>query len=343
MATLDIFKNSAFRTRELSAAIDVIPNMWGRIGDMGLFEDKPIRTPAFQVESRNGVLVLIQSSTRGAPLPGAAGRKREMRDFRTRRFGQERQITAEDIDGIRAFGEESELKQVQEEVNEKLIDIRSSIDITREYLRAGALRGQVLDADGTTLVDLFTEFGVTQKVVDFDFGTGATDHMAKAREVRRHIETNLKGDMMTGVHALCSPEFWDKLMNNADFKEAHKYYTSTVQPMRDDVRAGVPWQGITWEEYLGEGDVPQEDGSTVTNKFIPAGDARFFPVGTRQSFRMFNAPADYMETVNTPGQPNYAKIAPDPKWNQYVDVQGQTNCLPICMRPATLVRGHSST
>ena len=88
--------------------------------------------------------------------------------------------------------------------------------------------------------------------------------------------------------------------------------------------------------------MPQEDGSTVTSAFIPAGDARFFPVGTRQTFRMFNAPADYMETVNTPGRPTYAKISPDPKWNQYVEVQGQTNTLPVCMRPAVLVRAHSS-
>lgn len=343
MATLDVFKNSAFSTRELSEAINVIPNMYGRIGELGLFADRSIRTPQFQIENKNGVLVLIQSSERGGPLPGAAAGKREMRDFRTRRFGQERRITAEDVDGVRAFGAESELKQVQEEVNERLVEMRGSIDITREYLRAGALRGVVLDADGTQIVDLFSEFGVVQKVVDFDLGTVATDHAAKAREVKRHIETNLKGDVMTGIHALCSPGFFDKLLNVVDFKDAYKFYQSLAEPLRNDSRKGVTWQGITWEEYLGAGDVPQEDGTTVSENFIPAGDARFFPVGTMQSFRTFNAPADYMETVNTPGQAVYAKIAPDPKWNQYVDVQAQTNTLPVCMRPALLVRGHSTT
>lgn len=343
MATLDVFKSSAFSTRELSAAIDVIPNMWGRIGDLGVFSDESVRTPAFQIENRNGVLVLIQSSERGGPLPGADAGKRDMRDFRTRRFGQSRMITAEDVDGIRAFGTESELKQVQEEVNKRLLDMRASIDITREYLRAGALRGEVLDADGTSIVNLFTEFGVTEKEVDFDLGTAATDHAAKAREVRRHIQTNLKGDMMTGIRALCSPGFFDKLLATDDFKDAHKFYQSAVEPLREDTAGGTPWMGIVWEEYLGEGDVPQEDGTTVTNAFIPDGDARFFPVGTRQSFQMVNAPADYMETVNTPGQPTYAKVAPDPKFNRYVDVEAQTNCLPVCMRPAVLVRGHSTT
>lgn len=342
MATMDIFRNSAFRTRELSEAINVIPNMFGRIGDLGLFADKSLRQPQFQIESRNGVLSLITSSERGAPLDGLRRGKREMRDFSTRRFAQESRITSDDVDGIRAFGSESELKQVTEEVNDRLIDLRGNMDITREYLRAGALRGEVLDGDGSSIVNLFTAFGVTQKVVDFVFGTPA-GVPAKVMEVKRHIELNLRGDMMTSVHALCSPEFWDKLMANSEFKDAHKYYSSTVEPLREDGRKGTPWLGITWEEYLGSADTPNEDGTWTNRKFIPAGDARFFPVGTRSTFRNFNAPADYMETVNTPGQPIYAKVAADPKWNQYVDLQAQMNTLPMCLRPAVLVRGHSST
>ncbi len=343
MSTMDIFSNDAFRTRELSEGINIIPNMWGRIGELGLFTPKPLRTAAFMIESQNGKLVIVQSSERGTDVPGAPRGKRELRDFRTRRFAQERRITADDISGIRQFGSETELVQVIDEVNDRLVDLRSNMDITREYLRAGAIAGVVLDADGTVIVDLFSAFGVTQKVVDFDLGTGATDHAGKAREVLNHIDRNMKGDVKSGVHALCSEGFFNKLLAIDDFKEAHKYYTSTVEPLRDDVRGGVPWLGITWEQYLGEGEVPQEDGTTLNKSFIAAGDARFFPTGTRQTFRDYDAPADYMEVVNTPGQPFYSKVMPDPKANRYADVEGQMNTLPMCMRPAVLVRGHSST
>ena len=178
-------------------------------------------------------------------------------------------------------------------------------------------------------------------VVDFDFSNA--DPGTKAEEVGRHIRLNLKGDVMTGVHALCSPEFWDKLMENPDFKEAWKYYQQAIQPLREDVSGGFMWKGITWELYLGEGEVPQEGGSTVIQHFIPSGDARFFPVGTMSTFRQYNSPADYMEVANTLGQPFSAKAAPDPKWNRHVEIEGQANTLPICMRPAVLVRGHSSS
>lgn len=336
MASIDIFQNSVFTTRELSEAIDDIPNMYGRIGEMGLFEDKSIQTPQFQIESQNGVLQLVNSQPRGVPQQGMLGRKREMRDFSTRHFPLRGQITADDIIGIRAYGSESELMLVADKVNEKLTDFRSSLDITREYLRAGALRGQVLDADGTVIVDLFSSFGVTQKTVAFSLGSA--DPGAGAREGLNHITRNLKGDMMTGVHALCSEGFFDALMQNDDFKEAYKFYMAGVQPLREDVRGGIFWQGITWEQYLGEADVPQEDGSSVTRKFIPDDECVIFPVGTRQTFRMFNAPADYMETVNTPGQPFYAKQEVG-EMNKFINIEAQTNPLPLSMRPAVLIRG----
>lgn len=342
MLTMDIFNGDAFRVAELTDAVNRIPNMWGRIGALGLFAPRPIRVPQFMIESRNGVLSLVQSSTRGTDLPGADRAKRDLRSFQTRRFGQSARITADDINGIRAFGSVSETRQVMDEVADRQIELRQNIDITREYLRAGALRGEVRDADGTMIADLFDAFGVSQLEVDFNFGT-ASGVPAKIDQVRRHIRTSLRGDVLSSIHALCSPEFWDKLMANDEFKEAHRYYSSVAEPLRNDVSAGIPWKGITWEEYLGEGEVPQEDGSVVTESFIPAGDARFFPLGTRQTFRQYNSPADYLETVGTPGQDFYARILPDPKANRYVDVEVQMNTLPICMRPAVLVRGHSTT
>ena len=342
MATMDIFNNSAFRTREMGEAINVVPNMYGRVGELGIFTPKPLRQTQFQIESQNGRLVLVQSSERGERSQGSTRGKRNLRDFHTRHFEQERRIKADDIAGIRAHGSETELKQAQDEVNDRLIDIRSNLDITREYLRCGALQGLVKDADGSTIVDLHAEFGVTKKSVDFVFGTSGNKD-SFARQVLNHIQRNLKGDMMNGVRALCSEGFFDKLMLDDDFKDSYKFFMSADNPLRDDVRKGVYWQGIMWEQYLGEADVPQEDGTLLSTPFIPANEAVFFPEGTRQTFRDFNAPADFMETVNQPGKPFYSKVAVDPKYNSYADVLGTADMLPMCLRPAVLVRGHSST
>jgi hypothetical protein len=61
------------------------------------------------------------------------------------------------------------------------------------------------------------------------------------RDVLRKIETELKGETMTGVLALVSPEFFDKLIGHAKVEDAYKYYSSTgAQPLREDTRRASP-------------------------------------------------------------------------------------------------------
>jgi Phage major capsid protein E len=344
MAHMNIFQNDAFRAIELSEAVREIPNQWGDLGEEGLFVPKAIRGKMFSLESKAGHLQLVQSSERGTPLPGQERSKRKLRAFNTSRFGLKSKITADDVDGIRDFGSETELKQVAAEVAERQVELRGSIDVTREYLRYGALQGLVKDADGSTLLDLFDEYGITQKVVDFQFGTASTDLMTKCREVTRHIKTNLKGDVSRGIRCRMDPEFTDKLMGHADFKERYKYYQNQNggDPLRDDTSDGFSFGGILWKESLAEADVPQEDGTTITQSFIPSGDARFYPMKTMTTFRQFNGSADYMGWANRLGEEFYSKVFPDKQEDRFVDVEVMMQTVPICMRPAVLVRGHSS-
>lgn len=344
MAHMDIFNNDAFRAMDLSEAIEVIPNQWGLIGELGLFTPTPVRGVDFSLEQRNGVLQIVGSSTRGTSLPGAKRAKRNLKKFETARFGLKSKITAGDIDQIRAFGSTTELMQVIDEVSQRQVDLRENLDITREYLRSGALQGKVLDADGSELLDLFDVFGVTRKEADFKLGTETTDLMAKCREVTRHIKTNLKGDVSNGVMALMHPDFTDKLMGHADFKERYKFYQNQNggDPLRDDESDGFLFGGIWWKEYMGEGDVPQEDGTSITRNFVPAGEAMAFPRGTRKTFRQFNGSADYMDMTNMPGIPFYSAVFPDVQEKRFVDVEAMMQTMPVCMRPATLVRVHTS-
>jgi len=341
MATMDVFNGAAFDMRQLSESVQLIPNQWGRITELGLFRNTPVRVPNISIESEDGVLSLISATPRGTDAPGRREGKRKLRSFTVPKFQQKATVTADEIIGVRAFGRETELRQVGQVVLDKLQRMRADIDITREYLNSTALAGIVTDPDGTVFHDLFTEFGVTQKAVDFDLGTAATDVQAKVREVRRHIETNLLGDTMTRVHALCSPGFMDKLMAHPEVEKAYTFFMQ-ANPLREDMTRAFPFMGVTFEEYLGEAPVPDENGAVTTRQFIAAGDARFFPVGTQRTFRGFNAPADWEETVNTLGRPFYAKQWPHPS-GSFRELWVQTNYLPICMRPAVLVRGHSST
>jgi hypothetical protein len=62
-----------------------------------------------------------------------------------------------------------------------------------------------------------------------------------------------------------------------------------------------------------------------------------FPLGTVDTFGTYFAPADFNETVNTLGQPLYAKQEPR-KFERGTDLHTQSNPLPMCHRPGVLVK-----
>ena len=66
--------------------------------------------------------------------------------------------------------------------------MRNKHAITLEHLRMGALKGVILDADGSTLVNLYDEFEIQPKEVSCALGTATTDVKKKCLEVLRHIE-----------------------------------------------------------------------------------------------------------------------------------------------------------
>jgi hypothetical protein len=99
------------------------------------------------------------------------------------------------------------------------------------------------------------------------------------------------------------------------------------------VRRGFTYGGITFEEYRGQAT----DTSGTARRFIAAGEAHAFPLGTIDTFGTYFAPADFNETVNTVGQPLYAKQEPR-KFDRGTDLHTQSNPLPMCHRPGVLVK-----
>lgn len=336
MPMLNPFDTDAFSVYELTKSINILPNKYGRLAQLGLFPERGKRSRTIFVEEREGVLCLLPTQPVGAPGSMNAMGKRRVRSFVIPHIPLDDVILPDEYDGIRAFGSENQLAELASILNDHLQSLKNKHDITKEYLRMGALKGLILDADGeTVLYNLYNEFGIAQKTINFALNTDSTDVRKKCLDVTRHIEDNLKGEVMTGVRCLCSSTFFDKLTSHPKVAETFLYQQAAT--MREDIRKGFSFGGITFEEYRGNADTP--DGSNV--KFIADGSAHFYPEGTTETFETLLAPADFMETVNTRGQSYYAKQVPR-KYNRGVDIHTQSNPLPICYRPGVLVKGTTS-
>ena len=337
MPTLDPFSSDAFSMVNLTKEINILPNNYGKLKQMNLFKLKSVTTRSIFVEEMNGVLNLLPTRPPGAP--GTVGKhgKRTARSFTIPHIPHDDIVLPEAYEGIRAFGQESQLTAVSQIVNDRLQEMRNKHAITLEHLRIRALQGLMIDADGSTIYNYFTEFGITKKTVDFLLGTSTTKISSKCREVVRHIEANLKGEVMTGVHCFVDEDFFDDFITHALVKEAYANYAEAQTVLGGDVRKGFKFGGITWEEYVGTAT----DADGTARKFITADYGIAFPVGTMGTFQTIFAPADFTETANTLGKELYAKQEPR-KFNRGVDIHTQSNPLPICNRPAVLVEVKTS-
>lgn len=332
MAMVDIFGSDAFGLVSLTESMNALPYVPKRLGAMGLFKPKGVTTKTVVIEERDGILALIPSVEWGGPATQARKGKRRARSFVVPHIPLEDQILASDVQDVRQFGSESATAGIATVVNDRLEELKQSHEATHEWLRCGCIQGSIVDGDASTeLFDIFTLFGVTETEVDFVLGTDTTDVGSKCLSVKRSIEAAI-GDMpFDHVHAMCGETWFDAFVAHPEVKYAYQYFQEGKM-LRDDPRAGFEYKGVIFEEYR---------GNVGSNAFIPAVQARFFPVGAPGLFVEYYAPADFVETVNTIGLPFYAKQEPMP-FDRGITLHTQSNPLPLCTRPLVLVKGTTS-
>lgn len=330
MATPDFFNSDAFNMQSLTLGINRFPTMYGRLAPY--FPERGVVTRSVFVEEQNGVLNLLQSRPPGSPGSLGTQGKRKVRSFIVPHVPHDDVVLPEEVQGVREFASENSLKTVASMVAQKLQTMSYKHDITREWHRVGAIRGQILDADGSVIYDLFSEFGITQQVMGFALTTGSTEVISKVLNLKRYMETNAKGEVMSGIRVFCSSTFYDAFTTHASVKEAFKYYTQQ-QKLSGDYRTGFEYGGVVFEEYNGSAT----DASGTVRQFIPNDEAYAIPEGTITTFALYNAPADFNETVNTIGLPKYAKQE-GRKFGRGWDLHTQSNPLALCARPELLVK-----
>lgn len=339
MPTLDVFNANPFSTVSLTAAVNQQPHLPSFLGDLGLFTPRPIRTVAAAIEDRNGTLALVQTSARGAPLAESGAEKRNVRYFETVRLAKGDTLYAHEIQGIRAFGSETELQQVATEVAYRYEKLRRDIALTWENMRLGAVQGIVTDADGSTLINWFTAWGVNQpSETDWDLdnaspASGAVRQLCNA--ANRAAQRALGGLWVPGqsyLLGLCGDNFFDNLTQHAEVRQTY-LATQQAADLRSNNMAfdSFRYGGITFVNYRGT-----DDNSTVA---VHTDKVKFVPVSVPGLFEVAHAPAETFDFANTPGQPLYAMIVQDKDRNAWVRPELYSYPLFYCTRPAALLRG----
>lgn len=334
--------SSNFDVVDYTQELQIIPNSWTLLNDSGLFTEEFLTTNTVTFEEQNKTLALIGDQVRGGKPQANLDDVRKIRSYPIAHFPIVDAILPSDIQGKRAYGSQDQAETEGAVIARKMERIRRNMDITMEVARFSTLStGNLYAPNGTISGNLFTDFGVTQTSVDFVLGTATTDIVGKTESVIAAMQDNANtGDVITGVIAYCSPEWFGKFISHAKIQTAFQYYTATEGQQIQRNRAGgnnglyrrFEYAGITFIEVR-----------TVLAgvRLVPAGEVIFVPVGTTDTFVSYFGPANRMDFVNTVAERGYLWMYRQPKGTG-IDLDGEFDVTHIVRRPQLVVRGTTS-
>lgn len=341
MANMDIFRSDAFNIISMTNAIADIKTVPSFLESLGIFTPNPIMTERFEVEMiGDGTLGIIPTSERGAPRSTITRDRRTLRDFSTVRLRQFDTLRASEIQGVRAFGMDSEVEAMQAVLAVRQSKLKRRLKLTHEYHRLGAINGIVLDSDGTTTIrNFYTEFGITPPTeIGFNWSARTDVNGFIKQNVIRPMRRALGGRWVPGarVMALCGDTFYDAVIANSEVRTSYLNWQA-AQELRGSAGQAFDsfiFGNVEWVNYQGT-----DDNSTVA---IGADKCRFIPVGIADVFQTVYSPGESFEVVNTLGQEEYSKVVLDPSgYNEYVEVDVASYPLHMCLAPQALLQGRS--
>jgi hypothetical protein len=345
--TLDIFRNDAFSVTSLQRTVDNTPFIPTMLGDMAIFDSKPIMTREVLLYEKDGNVRLIPVTEIGSPDVMQIRDVGRMRALSTVRLAKMDSVRAGELLSVAdtAIPETIRLRNAITLVAERTAALKQDMAATKELHRLGAIQGKLLDADGTTVIyDYFAQYGIsTPATISVNFSTTAeADLMMFFQEnVYRPMALSLQNRATPGgfrIAALVGDTFWGRLMRHPGFRNIYIY----MQQAKELARAANPlvqpnaWEtvdfaGVTWINYR---------GSTAGDIAIPTNDAIFFPVGATDVFQVYWGPGETLKDVGQKGKPECLYIQPDVRTEMpsFVDIFLRAYPLYACIYPKCLIR-----
>lgn len=324
--------NFSYTARDLTMAIDKLPNLYGRLNQENLFPSEGVSTKLVEVRFRNGFITVLPAKERGNPGSVGKGPNENAVYLEIPHIPHLDYLTPDDIQDMFAFTNDPlRLKTPEDALNEKLQAIKNKHAITREYMRMGALKGVIKDGNGDTLHDLFERFDIPKKTFDFELDDPTTDVKAKCRGVDRWISERLQGEVANGIRVKCSPELWDLLTGHPNVEKFFVNYSEARQFATGGITE-FPFGGLIFEEY--NATVSLINGNS--EKLIAANYGHAYPMGTMNTFRTYDGPAHSMSMANMKGAEIF--ISPELlRHDEGIELKSQSNPLPVVARPDLIV------
>lgn len=326
-----------------SSDINLVPNTWGLVNRLGLFEHKYGRTKTVLIARNTEQQHLLEDRNWDERNPSIGGAQRDYISFPIPHYPVDDAITPNDIDAnidldVILSGS-MELETVAKKRVEKTERIRKAHALTLELSRLMLLKdGSVFSPRGTVNINYYTEFGLTRQVIPVDLASTVVDPKVAIEGAIGYLQDALMtGDVAADFIALCSPAFFEGLTSNPFVNEKYFYVqNSQQQPLLvNRLTAGAPLDARYRTFEYGGVTFIEVRGSVAGIPYIEDGEAYMFPRGT-QAFETHFAPANRLSTVNKTALESYYFEYVNRK-DDIIEIMTETNFLNVLKRPDMVI------
>lgn len=344
----DIFRNDAFSTASLHRMVDNVTYVPQALTSLGLFTPEPISGDLVHLYEEDNTIRLIPFTERGTPNTMEIRDVGRIRSLKTPRLSPQDTVRASELGNVAnmALARNIRLRSAGELVNKRMGKLRQRMAMTKEFQYLNAIKGKLLDSDGTTVyADFFAEMGVTQPaIVDVPFATLTEDEFNEFfvnnffRVIMRALKDRKGAGTRIGVAV--GDNWWSAMMKHPGFREIWKLemqaraIARSANPLvQPSAWLSVEFAGFTWWNYMGT-----DDGTTVA---VETNMAYFFPIGAQDVFVEYLGTGETFDQTGPGvlGRPLYPMVRRDPRDHpEFVDIMLRNYGLPACIFPKALMR-----
>lgn len=225
-----------------------------------------------------------------------------------------------DLQDVQAFGSTKPIS-VTEVYSDKVQQLKDNMTAAMEFHRLGAIKGMVLDANGTAVLhDIFSTFEITKKKTGISFPKTTVDDanliLTSILNAKRHIEAVMSGTPFSHIEYITGSDAYDMLTSHELVRGYFERWLSNGSNLGDNDyrKRGFTYGGLTFAER------PNVVGGQT---MVEAGKGHVCPVGPR-IFKQYHTPADWVETANMVGPEYYVRMNLKEE-DRGIDIKMQSN------------------
>ena len=334
-----ILAQGDFNAISLTDAINLIPQA---PDDLGMFRERFPRTSSISIELKSLGQMILEVTFRGSDHEDVGTKRARQRvSLETLMIRHKDTVRPSEIDGIIRFGTAAELEDFASLLNEREMQMLTNIQQTRIWLKWQAMKGLIMSPRGAPLYDLNTVFGVQRKSFDLKLGDADSDLGQIFEEIWQYLSDNLEGETMNGVEMRLGKTLFERFSAHAKFREAFSDDLGKQLLRRNLKQTGVEFKNVMVKVQSKQISFVDSAGAYQTKKLLDDTEGFSYPVGTMETFSMYNGPDESIYGVNQPGRPWYVSPHELPH-GEGVELLMKSYPLPLVKRPRLVVSITSS-